>query len=294
MTRRGWVLFAALSLFWGIPYLFIKIAVTDVNPVVVAFGRTAVGGLLLLPLAIRRGALRPLRPYWRVIAVYTVAEIVVPWLLLSFAETRLNSSTTGLLVAMVPLIAAIILVARRQERFSLVRVIGLLIGFGGAIVLVGLDVHFDDAVAVLAVFLVTLGYATGPIIVSRRLHQVPALGVITVSLLGAAAVYAPFAVWTWPRHFTLRAAGSVGVLAVVCTAAAFLVMFALIAEVGPSRMTFITYINPAVAIVLGAALLHEPLTIGLAIGFPLVLIGSILGTSRSRRQRTGRPGDVAA
>jgi drug/metabolite transporter (DMT)-like permease len=136
-------------------------------------------------------------------------------------------------------------------------------------------------IAVGQIIVVVIGYAIGPIIVSRKLSHLPSIGVVTASLAIAAVVYLPFAIFLWPAQITARAAGSVVVLAVVCTAAAFLVMFALIAEAGPARMTLITYINPVVAILLGALILDEPITVGLAIGFPLIIIGSILGTWRS-------------
>ncbi len=283
MSRRGWLLFAALSLFWGIPYLFIRVAVTEIDPLLLAFGRTFLGALLLLPFALRQGALRSLLKHWRWILLYTGIEIIIPWFMLGHAETRLNSSTTGLFIAVVPLIAAIILGRLGHDRFDARRITGLLLGFAGAALLVGLDVHIDDLVSVGALALVTIGYAVGPIIISRKLSDLPPLGVITASLILSALVYAPFTPLVWPdRMVSAQAIGSVVVLAVVCTAGAFLVMFALIAEVGPSRMTFITYLNPAIAIILGALVLQEPFTIGLAIGFPLVIIGSILGTWKSK------------
>ena len=281
MTRRGWVLFATLGLCWGIPYLFIRIAVADLDPLIVAFGRTFLGAVLLLPLAWRARAFQGLRPHWKPLLVYTAVEIIGPWFFLGHAETRLNSSTTGLLIAMVPIVAAILVTVTGQDRLSRRRVLGLLLGLVGVAFLVGLDVQADDAVAIGAVLLVVVGYAVGPMIISRRLSDLPPLGVVTSSLVIAATAYAPFTPLVWPQRFTVPAVASVVVLAVVCTAAAFMVMFALIAEVGPARMTLITYVNPAVAIVLGAVVLNEPLTLGLAVGFPLVIIGSILGTSRS-------------
>lgn len=281
MTRRAWVLFVGLSLCWGVPYLFIKIAVQDVDPLIVAFGRTLLGGLLLLPLALHRDALRPLLRHWKVLAVYTVVEIVGPWWLIGQAETRLNSSTTGLFLAVIPLIAAVILVIIGDDRFGPRRIAGLLIGFIGATTLVGLDVRVDDLGAIGLLFLVTIGYAVGPIIITRRLSDLPPIGVVTISLLGAAMAYTPFTPLVWPQTFSAEALMSIVVLAVVSTAAAFLLMFALIAEAGPSRMSFVTYVNPGVAILLGAVVLGEPLTAGLLIGFPLVILGSILGTWRS-------------
>jgi drug/metabolite transporter (DMT)-like permease len=281
VTRRGWVLFIALSLCWGIPYLFIRVAVVDLDPLIVAFGRTAIGGLLLLPLALRARALRPLLPHWKILLVYTAVEIIGPWFLLGHAETRLNSSTTGLIIAVVPIVAAIILTVMGHDRLDTRRISGLVIGLVGVALLVGLDVRLDDFIAIGQLLLVVLGYAIGPIIISRRLADLPSLGVVTASLLISATAYAPFTPLAWPDHWTAPAVGSVVVLAVICTATAFLVMFALIAEAGPARMTLITYISPAVAILLGAIVLGEPLTIGLAIGFPLVIVGSVLGTWRS-------------
>jgi drug/metabolite transporter (DMT)-like permease len=281
MTRRGWLLFLTLGVFWGMPYLFIRVAVTDFDPVVVAFGRTAIATLLLLPLALKARALRPLLPYWKILLLYTAVEIIGPWVLLGHVEQRLNSSTTGLLIAMVPMVAAIILTVTGHDRLDLRRSAGLLLGLIGVAMLVGLDLEFDDLIAIGQLLLVVIGYAIGPIIVSRKLSDLPSIGVVTGSLAIAAVAYLPFAVFLWPAQITARAAGSVVVLAVVCTAAAFLVMFALIAEAGPARMTLITYINPVVAILLGALILDEPITVGLAIGFPLIILGSILGTWRS-------------
>lgn len=290
-------MFSALSLMWGVPYLLIRVAVADLDPLIVALGRTTLGALLLLPLALRRGALRPALRHWKVLLAYSVVEIVGPWLLIGHAETRLNSSTTGLIIAVMPLVAAVILVVIGDDRFSARRVLGLALGFAGVAALVGLDIAVDDALAVGALLLVTVGYAVGPIIIARSLGGVPAIGVITWSLVFSTAAYLPFAPLVWPDRFAVDASLAVVALAVVCTAGAFLVMFALIAEVGPSRMTFITYVNPAVAIILGAVFLDEPMTTGLAVGFVLVIVGSILGTSRSpevataARPRRARPAD---
>lgn len=278
MTRRGWLLFATLSVCWGIPYLFIRIAVTDLDPLHVAFGRTALGALILLPLALRAKALRPVLRRWKILLVYTLIEIVGPWLLLGHAETRLTSSTTGLVIAAVPIVAAVILTVLGHDRLDWRRVLGLVVGLAGVAVLLGLDVHADDAVAIGQVLLVVVGYAIGPIIISRQLSDLPSVGVVTASLILAAVIYAPFTPLAGPPNLTVPAVVSVVVLAVFCTAIAFLVMFALIAEAGPARMTLITYVNPAVAVLLGSLVLHEPITVGLLIGFPLVILGSILGT----------------
>jgi drug/metabolite transporter (DMT)-like permease len=277
------MLFLALGLLWGMPYLLIRIAVDAIDPLVVAVSRTLIGALLLLPVALHRKELVAGFRKWRWLLAYTLIEISLPWLLLGHAETRLNSSTAGLLVAVVPLFAAVIVTKLGHERLEPRRALGLGIGFAGVALLVGLDVRLSDLPAVAAVMVVALCYAVGPIIVDRKLQDVPVIGVVTASLIVATLVYAPFAPMLWPAEVPASAAWSVLGLGVLCTAAAFLVFFALIAEVGPARATVITYVNPAVAIVLGAIVLSEPLTLGMALGFPLVIAGSVLGTSRTRK-----------
>ena len=282
MSRRGWILFLALGVIWGMPYLLIRIAVESIDPLVVAFGRTAIGALLLLPAALHRGVLAPAFRRWKALIAFTLVEISGPWLLLGHAETRLNSSTTGLLIAVVPLLAAVIVTKLGHDKLDKRRIAGLVIGFAGVATLVGLDIHFSDFAAVGALALAATGYAIGPIIIDRKLRDVPPMGVVTASLIIAVLLYAPFAPMLWPTQTTWGAVGSVIGLGVFCTAIAFLLFFALIAEVGPARATVITYVNPVVAIILGVLLLSEPLTLGMAIGFPLVIVGSVLGTGRGK------------
>ena len=293
MTNRGWVLFLAMGLIWGVPYAMIRIAVEDFDPVVVAFGRTFIGALILLPIALYRNALLPAFRRWRPLLLYTVVEITGPWLLIGNAERSLNSSTAGLLIAAVPLIAMVIVSVRGHDRMDIRRVTGLIVGFAGVAALVGLDIDLSAMGAIGAIGLTAIGYAVGPIVINRKLADLPPMGVVTGSLILAAAIYAPFALWRWPARITADATWSVLGLAVVCTAVAFLVFFALISEVGPARATVVTYINPAVALLIGVSLLGEPLTIGMAVGFPLVIIGSILGTARARTVAEQEPATVA-
>ena len=275
------MLFIFLGVLWGMPYLLIRIAVGTIDPLVVAGSRTLIGALLLLPVALHRNALAAAFRNWKWLLAFTLIEISVPWVLLGHAETRLNSSTAGLLIAIVPLFAALIVSKLGHERLEPRRMFGLGLGFAGVALLVGLDIHFSDLLAVAATIVVSLCYAIGPIIIDRKLKNVPAMGVITGSLILATLIYAPFAPFLWPKELHADAVASVIGLGVLCTAGAFLIFFALIAEVGPARATVITYVNPAVAIVLGALVLSEPLTTGMMIGFPLVILGSYLGTTRA-------------
>ena len=291
MNRRGVALFAAMCLIWGIPYLMIRVAVRELAPVTLVFFRTAVGALLLMPVAALRGELRPLLARWKPLLAYTAVEVAIPWVLLARAETKLSSSLTGLLIAAVPLVgAAVVTLTGDRERLGPRRWVGLLIGIAGVAALVGLDVGDVDALSMVEIGLVAVGYAVGPIILSRSMTDLPTFGVVAASLFLTTLVYLPFALMRWPSAVpSQHVIESVLGLAVICTALAFVVFFALIAEVGPVRATVITYINPAVAAVLGVTLLSEHLTRGMVIGFALVLAGCVLATGRGGAEPVPEP-----
>jgi drug/metabolite transporter (DMT)-like permease len=294
VSRRGWALFLAMSVIWGVPYLLIKVAVDEVQPVVVVFVRCVVGAALLLPWTIARGQLRPALRHWKALLAFTVLEMTGPWLLISWAEQSLSSSLTGLLVAGVPFAAA--LAARlsgEEDRLTPLRLLGMAVGVVGIAVLLGLDLEGAQLLPILAIALVVVGYATAPMIVSRALPDVPGVAASSIALFVTAVVYAPFAL---PRIGQVGAASadalvSLILLGVVCTALALALFFALIREVGPQRALVITFVNPAVAVLLGVWLLDEPFTLGIALGLPLVLAGCVLATGRGARTA---PPDVEA
>src|SRR6476620_404238 len=283
MTRRGLLLFAAMCVIWGIPYLLIRVAVRELEPVTLGFSRTMIAALVLLPSAAMRGDLRPLASRWLPILVFAVIEIVIPWFFLARAETELTSSLTGLLIAAVPLVGAVVTtLTGERERHGARRWAGLCVGMVGVAAIVGLDVHGASAVPLAEVAIVAVCYAVGPIVLARWLSDAPPLGV-------AALIYAPFAAFSLPDGVPgWKVSVSVLALGMICTALAFVVFFKLIAEIGPVRATVITYVNPAVAAVLGVTILSEHLTIGMGLGFALVLAGSVLATA-ARRERTPTP-----
>jgi drug/metabolite transporter (DMT)-like permease len=282
MTRRGLFLFIAMSVIWGVPYLFIRIAVSDMSPVVLVFARTAIGGLILLPIALARGEVRGLLKSWLPLVAFAAVEVGIPWFMVSSAEQKISSSLAGLLISAVPLVGVLIATALgNREHLSLTSVAGLLLGVVGVSAIVGFDLKASGWLPLAAMAVVVVGYSAGPAILSRYLSGQPAVGVNAVALTLCAIVYAPLAALKWPHSLPpVDAIVSVVVLGVVCTALAFMLFFALIAEIGPVRATVITYINPAVAAVLGVIVLHESFTVGRGIGFVLVLAGSVLATRR--------------
>ena len=273
-----------MSVIWGIPYLLIRIAVSGVSPATLVFGRTSIAALILMPIVLRRGGWRGLGRRWVPLIAFAAAEVAIPWLFLSTAEQRISSSLAGLLISAVPLVGTLIApLFGNRESIGPSGFAGLLIGLAGVGAIVGFDLHASAGAALLEMVVVAVGYAVGPAIQSRYLSEVPAVTVTGISVTLCALAYAPAAILQRPE--SLPAAGviaSIIVLGVVCTALAFILFFALIGEIGPVRATVITYINPAVAAVLGVTVLQERFTFGMGAGFVLVIVGSVLATRRRR------------
>lgn len=290
MTRRGWLLFSAMCVIWGIPYLLIRVAVRELSPASLVLARSALAAVLLVPIAAARGELRPVLRRWLPLLAFAAVEIAIPWVLLARAEQHLSSSLTGLLLAAVPLVgAAAARTTGARQRLAVPNLIGLLLGVVGVAAVVGLDLGGANLVALLEIGGVVLGYAVGPIILARFLGGLPALGVISVSLAVTAIAYVPLASFSLLSELPqAKVIASVVTLSVICTALAFIIFFALIAEVGPVRATVITYVNTAVAAVLGVSILDERFTVGMAIGFALILAGSFLATRAGVDDRAPR------
>jgi len=284
MTRKGWILFIAMSVIWGIPYLFIKIALLELGPGLVVFARVGIAALILIPISIHQGVLRPLRKRWLMIAGLACVQIVGPFLLISYGEQHITSSLTSLLIATDPILVALLALRFDPgERVTGLRSVGLLIGIVGVAVLLGFDVGGDGQklLGAAMVLLASLGYATSALLIRRPvISALPGLGVVSVMCLTSTIVLLPLAILQLPNKIpNTEVLASLLVLGLICTALAYLLYFALIAEVGASRGTVITYVNPAVAVFLGIALLSEPLNASIIIGFLLILLGSWLSTS---------------
>jgi drug/metabolite transporter (DMT)-like permease len=290
VTRRGLLLFAAMCVIWGIPYLLIRVAVGELSPAVLVFLRTGAAALILMPIVLARGGLRGIGGRWPALLVFAGVEVAVPWLMLSNAEQHISSALAGLLVSAVPLVGVVIATSLgNREHLALGSMSGLLLGLAGVALIVGFDLHTSNGLAFVEMAVVVVGYALGPAILARYLSDVPSMTVMGVALALCALIYAPVAAVQWPHTVPdWNVLGSVAVLAVVCTALAFLLFAALIQEIGPVRATVITYVNPAVAAALGVTVLRESFTLGMGLGFVLVLAGSILATRRKPALQTAK------
>jgi drug/metabolite transporter (DMT)-like permease len=283
VSKRAWAAFAALSVIWGLPYLFIKVAVDDgVSPAFLSFARVLLAAVVLLGLAWHAGALGSLRGSWRWVAAYAVAEIALPFPLIAAGEQRVSSSLAAILIACVPLLVAVLAIRfDASERATGIRLVGLLVGLAGVVALVGIDVagKTDELIGTGLIVLAAVGYAIGPMVLKRHLSDLDARATMGAALAIAAVVLAIPAALSLPSEVpTLEATGSLIVLGLVCTALAFIVFSVLIGEAGPSRALVITYVNPVVAVALGVAILGERPGAGAVAGLLLILAGSWLST----------------
>ena len=296
MTWRGWVVFAALGIIWGLPYFFIKVAVQEVSPFALAFVRVLLAALILMPIAWRRGALRSLAKHKAPIIAFGLIEFAIPFSLISLGERWISSSVTGILIAMVPL--SIALIQRFfgiREALGGWRIAGLAIGFIGVAALLGTG-PISGALGwagVGCMLVSTLCYAVGPLIIQRHLHGLDSIGPLAASLAVASVILLIPAALEIPSSLpSANALGSIAVLGTVCTAIAMLLMFYLVRHAGASRASVITYINPVVATLLGVLVLDEHLGIGGSIAFALILLGSWLAT-RGAVTRSSSPREAA-
>ena len=297
MNWRGWGAFAALGVIWGLPYFFIKLSVQEISPQVVAFGRVALATVILVPVAWRRGALHSMGRHKTAICAFALAEFAVPFLAIAFGERWISSSVTGILIAMVPL--SIALIQRFfgvHERLGPWRVLGLALGFVGVAALLGFGAISGPLgwAGVACMLIATLGYAIGPLIIQRHLGGLDPYGPLAASLAVASAVLLLPALLALPTRLpSALALASMAILGIVCTALAMLLMFYLVAHAGASRAAVITYINPAVAALLGVLVLHERLGVAGILAFALILLGSWLAM-RGSPTLPARTGEAAA
>lgn len=282
MSARAWVAFAALGVIWGVPYFFIKVAVQELSPFVIAWSRVTLAAAILLPLAWHRGALRPVRAHLGAILAFAMVEFAVPFSAISIGERWIDSSTTGILIACVPL--TVTLISRFfgvHEPLEAGRLAGLVVGLLGVVALLGLGtVSWPLGWAgVGCMLLATVGYAVGPLIIQRYLKGLDSLGPIAVSLCASSVLLLMPAAVTLPQKMpSAFALTSIAILGVLCTAVAMLFMFYLVHQAGPARASVITYINPIVATLLGVLLLREHLGVGGLMALALILLGSWLAT----------------
>lgn len=292
VDRRAWTSLLALASLWGASYLFIKVALEDLSPGMVIFGRLALAALVLLPLARSRHALAPLREHWRAIVPVTFLQVVIPFTLITLGEQRIDSGLTGILIASSPIFVALLAIrfapGERARGWGLV---GVLVGIAGVAALFGLDLTGDtDTVIGGAMMLgAAFTYAMSPLYTRRRLSEVPSLTIATTTVTMAALLTAPWGLATLPSQAPgIDTLASMLALGIGGTGIAFALFFGLVAKVGAARAAVVSYLAPGFSVLYGALILDEAVTVGTGLGLALILAGSYLagqGKPPWRRRR---------
>jgi len=285
MSRRAYFHFAVSGLFWGIPYLLMKVAVRDFPPAVIVCGRVLIGAAILIPIAIHQKVLKDAIRGWRYVLPYAIFEMMIPWILITNAEKKISSGLAGLLVATVPIWSTIFAsLAGDKTVWHSKRLVGIAVGFAGLVGLVGYESIFGetDIISILMMIVAAISYSFAVNMISIKLPDVSGIAINGVAMFITAIAYAPLMVLQWPAANTVSAESALSLLAlgIFCTALAFISFFIVMKEIGPARASIGTYVNTAVAVVLGVIILSEPLTLGIIIGLPLVMIGSFLASRK--------------
>jgi drug/metabolite transporter (DMT)-like permease len=280
-----------LAAIWGASYMFIKIGVRDLSPAMVSWVRVALAAGVLGGLAAARGVLGGLGDRWKVLALVGAVQVAGPFLLIAAGEQEISSSLAGILVTSAPLFTALLAIwVDHEERSQGLRLVGVLLGFAGVVVLLGVDLGGSGAEMLggLAVVLAGLGYAVGGFLVKHRLADAPAVGVATWVMVASTVLLAPAAFASAPGDVPgIGPVAAVATLGILGTGIAFAIFYELIATVGPARSFIVTYLAPGFAVVYGATLLDEAITVSTIAGLALILAGSWLAAGG--RLLRGRP-----
>jgi drug/metabolite transporter (DMT)-like permease len=285
MSRRAYFHFAVSGLFWGIPYLLMKVAVRDFPPAVIVCGRVLIGAAILIPLAIHQKVLMDALRGWRYVLPYAIFEMMIPWILITNAEKKISSGLAGLLIATVPIWSTIFASMNGDKTvWHSKRLVGIAVGFVGLVGLVGYESIFgnSDPLSIAMMLITAMSYSFAVNMISIKLPEVSGIAINGLAMVFTAIIYLPFMITQWPASDTVsrEAALSLLTLGIFCTALSFISFFIVMKEIGPARASIGTYVNTAVAVVLGVLILSEPLTLGIIIGLPLVMIGSFLASRK--------------
>ena len=284
MTRKHLSQFILIGFLWGVPYLFMRVAVREWDPSVVVFGRVVIGAAILFPIAIRRGVVRDTLRGFKWILAYAVFEMCGPWYLITHAETKINSGLAGLLVATVPIWSTIYSsLAGDKTVWHAKRLMGIVIGFIGLVLIVGIETISGsaDAFSVFQTVLAAILYSTAMAIILKGMPHGDGVAINAIAMAITAIIFAPAALTNLPESMpSFSATASLIGLGVLSTGLAFMIYFNLVREIGQARGSLVTYLNTAFAVVLGVAFLNEKLTIGIIAGLPLVLIGSYFASRK--------------
>ena len=284
MSRKSLIYFAIVGVLWGIPYLLMKVAVEEFSPAAIVAGRTLIGAAILIPVAVYRKRFNGAVLGYKYVALYALMEMIGPWILISTAEKKIDSGLAGLLISTVPIFSTIIISIRGDHTvWQFKRIFGIVVGFVGLILVVGIEslTGNSDPASIAMMILASMGYSYAVIMITTNLPLVDGIAINGLAMAITCVFWTPLAIAQWPSSISFEPAMSLIALGVLSTAFAFILFFKVLAELGPARSSLVTYVNTAVAVVLGVVILKEPVTIGIIAGLPLVLAGSYMASRKT-------------
>ena len=284
MSRKSLIYFAIVGVLWGIPYLLMKVAVEEFSPAAIVAGRTLIGAAILIPVAVYRKRFNGAVLGYKYVALYALMEMIGPWILISTAEKKIDSGLAGLLISTVPIFSTIIISIRGDHTvWQFKRIFGIIVGFVGLILVVGIEslTGNSDPASIAMMILASMGYSYAVIMITTNLPLVDGIAINGLAMAITCVFWTPLAIAQWPSSISFEPAMSLIALGVLSTAFAFILFFKVLAELGPARSSLVTYVNTAVAVVLGVVILKEPVTIGIIVGLPLVLAGSYMASRKT-------------
>ena len=284
MSRKSLIYFAIVGVLWGIPYLLMKVAVEEFSPAAIVAGRTLIGAAILIPVAVYRKRFNGAVLGYKYVALYALMEMIGPWILISTAEKKIDSGLAGLLISTVPIFSTIIISIRGDHTvWQFKRIFGIIVGFVGLILVVGIEslTGNSDPASIAMMILASMGYSYAVIMITSNLPLVDGIAINGLAMAITCVFWTPLAIAQWPSSISFEPAMSLIALGVLSTAFAFILFFKVLAELGPARSSLVTYVNTAVAVVLGVVILKEPVTIGIIVGLPLVLAGSYMASRKT-------------
>jgi len=288
MSIKNWFLFLSVGFLWGIPYLLLKVSVRELSVPVIVCSRTFIGALILVPIALHQRTIIPALRKFHFVLLYAVLELFLPWVLITSAEQKIPSGLAGLLVATVPIWSSILAsVSGDKTVWHSKRLGGMILGFIGVLLVVGIEsIHSNqNPLAIAMILLASACYALAVFTVTRNIPQIDPIAINGLAMLTTSIFYLPFALFALPQHMpSSHVLLSQLTLGIFPTALAFFLFFELLRDVGPARASLVTYLNTAFAVLLGVIILREPLTPGIVIGLPLVLVGSYFAGRKSVTQ----------
>ncbi len=299
MSRPHLLMLLALSAIWGSSFMFIKVGVEELEPSTLVAGRLLLAALTLVVIVAARMPLQTsigqIRAHTRPFLFVALFNSVIPFWLLAWGETRIDSGLAALLQACAPLFTALLAALFvRSERVSGDRLLGVLVGFGGVALLVG-AVPSGSVLGALAVVATGFCYAASSLAGGRFLREVPAVTIAFGTSAIAAAISLPFGLAQLPSSMpSWKVIGSVVFLGVVGLGFAYVLYFALITGAGASRAILVTYLVPPMALFYGATILGESLSLTDLAGLGLILAGVSLGTGVVQSRRRRAPAGVRA